>query len=193
MLLRQVRYFDERDVKAPLIICVEANSTNISGYLINLKQKICKFYVFGIRKLPWNLETPSGDWDSTEFKMKNVLFALLLWEQEILMMKKFSLFTNCWAVNHSDCGFGKIATDFLEHFTFCRSVIRVNSNSQVSRYRNTSVFAKLIQPARELMCWNLSRFRYYIKNAYGIVEFDGSHSFLVRLRLIFIDKNKMNG
>ncbi|OXA58744.1 hypothetical protein Fcan01_07590 [Folsomia candida] len=178
MLLQQNRYFGEKEMHAPLIICTEANSYNISGYLLNLKRRVCKFYVFEVRHLPWKLETSSGDWDNTEIKMKNAIFSLLLWDQEILMMKKFSAFANSWAINHSDCNFGKIAIGFLEHFTSCENIIRVNSNAQVSRHRDTEVFAKLIQPARELMCFNLSRFRQYIQNVYGILDFEGSHSFV---------------
>lgn len=41
-LLKQLRFLDSKDVKTPLLICVETNSTNIAGYCINFNSKVIK-------------------------------------------------------------------------------------------------------------------------------------------------------
>ena len=163
-------------LNTPLLISVDATPNVISGYCVDFRNRVCKFYSFGSWRLPWILKNRK---DSNEFEMKNLVFALVLWEEEIKEAGKFLVYTDNDSVNKANCPYGSTVSGFLQHLTGCKDLIIVNSNTHLHSGRDAARFQKFIQPADDLSRWNLHSFSESIVQNYGILDFQGTHRIVV--------------
>ncbi|XP_021961639.1 uncharacterized protein LOC110857338 [Folsomia candida] len=106
-----------------IIIGVDATPHHIGGYFINLAQKRGEFYHFPVSKLPWTL-TPKQNkaGNSGEFEMKNLMFALYLWKNELPqkgLASKAIVYTDNFAYHKKRSTYGIRAKSFIQHLQIC--------------------------------------------------------------------------
>ena len=137
---------------------------------MNLDEKWGELYTYPAKCLPWALQETDEDEDtSSELDMKNMMFALMLWENEIKKSRRFRFSTG----NHNssfpeDNKYGRRSRKFLDHFTSCEGLTRVNSTVHVKRKRDLDCYARFIQPAEDLARLDLDSATNFLCKGYDI-------------------------
>ena len=112
--------------------------------------------------------------------MKNLLFALLLWESKIYNCRTVEIHTdNPALLIHQTLyynEYGRRVQAFMQHFRQCRGIqvkYRVTNLRRDSNYEN---FARFIQPADDLSRDEIDRATNYLNGIYSISKFSGAYS-----------------
>lgn len=162
-----------------LIIGVDATPNCFGGYCVNLRERRIEFYSMRSTDIPWKSDRGNC---SKEFEMKNVLFALCLWSKEIVTAKKFSIYTDNFAIIESHhrgraVKYGRRAFNLIKHFQDCENACLVNSNVYVNRVKDLKSFAINIQPADALSRHRFDSCVTFLSMFYGIdhTNIKGTH------------------
>jgi hypothetical protein len=86
-------------LKCNLIIAVNTSGRRIGGYCINLVDRTAQLYTLKLQNLPWNINEEE---DGIEIGMKNFLFALVLWRNEIKKARSIRVYTGHKSIRMSD-------------------------------------------------------------------------------------------
>jgi len=150
-----------------LIIGVDATPATQAGYCLNLFDKTLCFYVIKRDDLPWTLNDAK---DTSEFEMKNLMFALTVWKNQILWFRRFCIFTDNYAIcRQSTLKYGERAKQYLQHFVNCERVTIINQRRMaVNKFKELKTFAKYIQPADDLSRWKINSGLDFLTRFYGI-------------------------
>lgn len=153
--VREMRQIQARLIQTPtgddlgynLLIGVDANPTKIGGYSVNFQDSSpsIEMYTFPSSKLPWELHDTSMLGDSNEFEMKNLLFALLLWQREIEEAGTFSIYTDNNAVSDFKSVYGRRVRGLVEHLKKCKGV-RLVDKMHVNRKKMWKLLRDLFNP-----------------------------------------------
>ncbi|CAG7660264.1 unnamed protein product [Allacma fusca] len=192
-----VKPWTSAELGCELAIGVHANEDRIAGYCLDLRNKTCEFYSYETFRLPWTLQEvirgnktadePGDDVDGStsskvdkkwlsECQSKNLMFALILWEDKIKELKKFKLYTDDDTSRRPTNEYGKRVRGLLAHMEECEKLYKVNTMIVVNGSM-TDKYIRYIQPAVELSKLRLPFFADYIAGAYGIERFDGTHEY----------------
>ncbi|CAL8112846.1 unnamed protein product [Orchesella dallaii] len=156
---------DTERSKSNLIIAVDARPTVQAGYCVNLKEKWLQYYVIKCTDFPWMLHDRN---DTTEFEMKNVIFALAIWYEEIIRNKSFQIFTDNNAIKRST-KYGTRTQQLLSHFEKCVGVkVSNKSGIHINRKENIQSFALFIKPADDFSRWKIVDAVNFLCNMYQI-------------------------
>ncbi|CAL8125431.1 unnamed protein product [Orchesella dallaii] len=166
-LLLSLGKCDEDDgTQCSLIIGVDATPVTQAGYCVNLVDKSLQYYVIKRQDLPWVLHDEK---DPAEFEMKNLMFALTVWQMKILKFKRIRVYTDNFAVTKPDDKYGGRAKRYLDHFAKCEKITILNRGSlAVNRFKNLKYFAKYIQPADDLSRWHINEAVEFLTSLYDI-------------------------
>lgn len=157
----------EESLNAALVIGVDATPKVVAGYCVNLREMRVEWYVIKMEDFPWSMENIN---DPVEFEMKNLIFALAVWNKSIMKLKRFRVYTD----NNGICGgssseFGKDAGELLKHLTGCQGAVLGNEGEVwVNRIQDLAGFAKYIQPADDLSRWQVEKAVDFLCKFYGI-------------------------
>ncbi|CAL8076339.1 unnamed protein product [Orchesella dallaii] len=161
-----------------LIIAVDATPTTMGGYCINTFDRSLRFYVIRRKELPWLLYEAN---DAAEFEMKNLMFALTIWKNQILWFKRLFLYTDNFAMGGVLASkYGGITKQYLDHFVNCEKVTIVNQGRvAVNKNRDLKIFSKFIQPADDLSRWRIEKAILFLTEMYDIHidNVDGTHEY----------------
>lgn len=143
-----------------LVIAADATPRHIGAYLINHFSKRVEFYSVPSSRMPWILRNRTRSGNPTEFEMKNLLIALLLWEDNIIRHRKVAIFTDNSAVIGKNSMYGGRVRSFIQHLEKCHSVLHVNPNwTFVNSKESPNIFQEFIIPADQLSRQNETGFR----------------------------------
>jgi len=158
-----------------LLISVDATPKRIAGYCVDFVKKICHCYTYKSSVLPWALNDKSITGDSAEFEMKNLMFALLLWQKLIQGSGSIQIYTDNWAITkpHQE-RYGGRAAAFLAHFKTCHG-ITMNTHRHVNSNRHPRNFAKFIVPADDLSRFEIEKCETFLRKIYEIHEIQNTH------------------
>lgn len=134
-------------MQSELIIGVDATPTVFGGYCINLYEKKIEYYMIKKKDLPWKIEQK---FCTEEFEMKNFLFALCVWSEQIEKYKTFSAYTDNNAVVAGNNKYGTNVNKLVRHFVDCKGANRTNASMFINRRMDLESFSKFIQPADDL-------------------------------------------
>lgn len=165
---------------AAVIIGVDATPHNIGGYFINLAQKRGEFYSFPVDKLPWTL-TPKQNraGNPAEFEMKNLIFALYLWKNELCQKGpsfKAIVFTDNFDYDKKQTPYGIRAHRLVRHLQNCE---RVQIEVRVKGTNETDIedHAKFVKPADDFSRKRFKEGRNFLFDYFGVIRqnLTGSH------------------
>ncbi|ODM94243.1 hypothetical protein Ocin01_12438 [Orchesella cincta] len=162
--------------KCNIIIAVDARPSIQAGYCVNLKEKWIQYYVIKKEHFPWLLKNGN---DSDEFEMKNFIFALTIWYEEIVRNESFQIFTDNNEVWKCDTKYGKRTQKLLNHFVKCEQVRVENvSNIHINRMNDIEQFALFLKPADDFSRWKITEAVGFLTEMYGIRKENvrGTHS-----------------
>lgn len=155
-----------------LIIGVDATPESQAGYCVNLVTKRLFWYKLNKNDFPLGLdENPS----SSEFEMKNLMFALTAWETEILKYKRATIYTDNGAIaieKLDEKAYGKEVNALLNHYSDCEGVSILNRGGiWVNKFGSEAGLAKFacfIQPADDLSRGHIKESLDFLSKMYGI-------------------------
>ncbi|XP_035715954.1 uncharacterized protein LOC110860229 [Folsomia candida] len=161
-----------------IIIGVDATPHNIGGYFINLAQKRGEFYSFPVDKLPWTLtpiQNKAGN--PAEFEMKNLIFALYLWKNELPQnSSKVIVFTDNFDYYKKQTPYGLRAHRFVRHLQNCEGIqiqVRVKGTNEA----DIEDHAKFVKPADDFSRKRFKEGRDFLVYYFGVTRdnLTGSH------------------
>lgn len=145
-----------------LVIAADATPRNIGGYVINHFSKRVEFYSVPASRMPWILRNTTRSGNPTEFEMKNLLCALLIWEEKIVRHRKVAIFTDNSAIIGNSL-YGSRVRSFIHHLQSCKQVLHVNPRwTFLNSKESPEVFNEFIVPADHLSRLNEPEFRAHI-------------------------------
>ena len=150
-----------------LIIATDVTPDRVGGYLIDAENNTCEYYSFPTSKLPKCLQVKKH-FNSAEFEMNNLAFALLYWEPLILERKRLHLYTDNNSIRKN--GFkpeeGEKVRVYLQHFEKCEGVKLLNRRMHVNKNQRPAHFDKYIVPADKLSRGSVESFKEKIQNSF---------------------------
>ncbi|ODM90451.1 hypothetical protein Ocin01_16231 [Orchesella cincta] len=156
---------DDFDTRNSLIIGVDATPHTQAGYCVNPFDKSIRFYVLKRADFPWKFDNEK---DPAEFEMKNLMFALTIWKNQIIWLKQLSIYTDNFAGVFGS-QYGVRAMNYLQHFVDCEGVTVVNRKRMaLNKYQSLPSFAKYIQPADDLSRWKIDAALEFLTKMYDI-------------------------
>lgn len=155
-----------------LIIGVDATPATQAGYCVNLRESTLQYYVVKRDDLPWVIHDSKNP---SEFEMKNFMFALTVWKEEILSWKRVRIYTDNFAITkekrYDHKNYGDRAFEVLSHFTNCEGVRVLNMHDMaINRFENLKHFGMYIQPADDLSRWRINEAIGFLCKLYGIAR-----------------------
>jgi len=157
-----------------LIIGVDSDPfrRTIGGYCIDLRKNSCEYYSLLQDHLPWAVNKDNRDSVVGELEMKNLMFALLLWEGQIQQKSRVEVYVD---ENHmfkkGNSPFSLLARKFIEHFNKCTEV---KLNYVIVNLKDLAGISRYILPSRDLSRDRLQEALTYLKSIYGLEVFKGA-------------------
>ncbi|XP_035713758.1 uncharacterized protein LOC110857431 isoform X2 [Folsomia candida] len=189
----QINLVQEKELKPAIplgddtniIIGVDATPHNIGGYFINLVENRGEFYSFPVAKLPWTLTshvlTPKQNQarNPAEFEMKNLVFALYLWKNELRQngsTSKVVMFTDNFDFNKKRTLYGIRAHRFVRHLQNCEG-IQIQVRVRGTKEQDIEDHAKFVKPADDFSRKRFKEGRDFLIEYFGLTSenFTGSH------------------
>ncbi|XP_035705042.1 uncharacterized protein LOC110845754 isoform X1 [Folsomia candida] len=151
-LLRQPSSNDDqlKNTKS-LIIAVDATPFHIGAYCIDPFQEMVHYYSVSSSKMPWTLNDKKVNGNSSEFEMKNLMCALLIWADLMATYKFVRIYTDNSAIKGTKSPYAKRIHRFLHHLGNCENAVVLNP-SEIFLHSKTDQekFQKYIIPADHL-------------------------------------------
>lgn len=146
------------------VIAVDATSTGCGGFLLDFRDCICQTYIFTSETTPWEIENKS---DSSEFEMKNLMFALMLYREKLIRnicnntctraYKRpiVKVYTDNTAIKSKAHPNGMDAQCLLDHIQKCEGIVVANAENiycagRSDKLGNGNEFREFIKPADDL-------------------------------------------
>jgi len=104
-----------------LIIGVNSSGKRIGGYCVHPGEHWASMYTLKVQDLPWNIDDEE---DAVEIGMKNFLFALILWKDEIKRAKSIRVYTGHQSISQHTRN--ETCCALLRHYQECEKVVVVN-------------------------------------------------------------------
>jgi hypothetical protein len=108
--------------------------------------------------------------------MKNLLFALLLWEEDIVEVEgAVVIYLDNASIERKGNEYGTRARDFIQHLRKCEGV-KIQYNVRGSKsMNNIEDFAKYIQPADDFSRKKIVHGLGFLERAYGLTTSQGAY------------------
>lgn len=130
-----------------IIIATDATPRHIGGYIINQFSNKVEYYSTPSSSMPWILRNRTRGGNPTEFEMKNLLCALILWEPLIVRFRRVAIFTDNSAIIGNNI-YGSRVRSFIYHLENCKNVVQINPTwSFVNSRERRELFEEFIIPA----------------------------------------------
>ena len=151
-----------------LTIATDATPDKVGGYCIDFSTKTCEYYSFPTSVLPKCL-TVIRHFNSAEFEMNNLAFALLHWEPLILERQRLHVYTDNNSIREKGIKpeHGKKVRAYLDHLEKCEGVKLLNRRMHhVNRKTRAGDFEKYIVPADDLSRASVDAFKAKIRKSF---------------------------